>query len=651
MISQNSIQEVLNASNVEEVVSEYVELKRRGVNMIGLCPFHNEKTPSFTVSPSKNIYKCFGCGKGGGAVQFVMEQEQQTFPEAIRTLAKRYNITLEESHNKSDEEYEESKLRLESLNIINQFAYQYFQKQLLNTEEGKNVALSYLKERGFLEKTIEEFGLGYSPSSGTDFSKAAVAKGFKTEMLKELGLISNSTGKDFFRGRIIFPILSISGKPIAFSGRTLSSSKKTPKYINSPETETYTKRKVLYGLNLAKKTIRSLDNCFIVEGYSDVISMHQAGIRNVVASSGTSLTEEQILLIKRSNTENITILYDGDDAGVNAALRAIDLILAKDMNPYVLQLPKEDDPDTFIKKYGHQGFVDYAEEHKTDFLSFKSTYLLAKSGGDPVKKTIVIKQLVETLAHINYPIKRDLYITQCSNLVGIDERKLVSEVDKVVKSKIRLIQNRARFQNSAPPPTHEHDSEFTENLIGVKQKQSKDFYQEKDLARLCIQFGDKLIEVEGEKMFVAEFIFSNIHDIFDHFENKFYQKIIKEAFDQGSKQTDFAALKYFINHPDDETRNFAIDVSTSNYEYADWGSKNVELQTQLEPDLNFYKDSLQSILRFKFRKIVNTLNLLQEKISEKELSEQDKLDYLLALKKLQEQRLELANKLNQVVIK
>lgn len=653
MISQKSIQEVIDTASVVDVVSEYVELKNRGVNRIGLCPFHNEKTPSFTVSPSKNIYKCFGCGKGGGPVQFLMEHEQISFPEAIRSLAKRYNIEIEEDF-KKDDNYEENKLRLESLNIINQFAYDYFQDQLHNTIDGQKIGLSYLKERGFLDKTIKDFGLGYSPSSGEDFIKTATSKGYKLDLLKSLGLVSSSSGKDFFRGRIIFPILSLSGKPIAFSGRTLSASKKTPKYINSPETDVYSKRKVLYGLNLAKKSIRTLDNCLVVEGYSDVISLHQAGIKNVVASSGTSLTGEQILLIKRSNTNNITLLYDGDNAGVNATLRAIDLILEKDMDPFVLQLEENEDPDTFIKKHGHQAFLDYSDTHKKDFLSYKADLLLKEAGNDPIKKTQVITKLIETLSHINYPIKRDLYVKQCSNLIEIDEQKLITEIDKVVRSRKRLEQNRARYRDAVPsPPSEEPRATQEKNTSSpsVKPKLSKDYYQERDLARLCIQFGGKNIEINEENVFVAEFIYTNIHDIIDHFDNTMYRDIIKEAFEQGSKLDDFDSVKYFTNHKEEDIRTMAIDVSANRYEYASWSDKNVELQTQLKPELNFYKDSLQSILRFKYRKVLATIELLKVKINESNLTDQEQSDYIAAFKKLQEQKTKLAKKLNLVISK
>ena len=337
MISQKSIQEVISIAQVQDIIEEYVSLKKRGVNLLGLCPFHDEKTPSFTVSPSKNIYKCFGCGKGGGAIQFLMEHDSLSFPEAIRLLADKYNIKLEEDNKHDAEEYAEKKRLEDSYYIINDFAQEYFQNNLHNTKEGKVVGLSYFKERGFLENTINKFKLGFATAESKALTSLAQEKQYKLEYLKELGL-SSQKGYDFFRDRVMFPIHSVSGKVIGFAGRTLSTDKKQPKYINSPETPIYNKRKILYGMHLAKNSIRKKDNCLIVEGYTDVISLVQNGVENVVASSGTSLTHGQIRLVKR-HTDNITFLFDGDAAGVKAALRGLDLVLENDMNVALVTLP------------------------------------------------------------------------------------------------------------------------------------------------------------------------------------------------------------------------------------------------------------------------------------------------------------------------
>ena len=380
MIKPGSVDEILNTVKIEDIVGDYVSLKRRGVNLIGNCPFHNEKTPSFTVSPTKNIFKCFGCGKGGNSAQFLMEHESFTFPEALRHIAKRYNIEIEETV-ASRESIEERQM-LDSLFIVNQYARDFFQKQLFETDEGKSVGLSYFKDRGFLEDTIKKFGLGFAPNHNKLLTNTAVSVGHKESLLKKLGL-TTSYGKDFFRNRVMFTIHNLSGKVIGFGGRILQKDVKAPKYINSPETEVYNKSKVLYGAYFAKKSIRQNDECIMVEGYTDVLSLHQSGIENVVASSGTSLTVEQIRLVKRY-TPNMKILYDGDTAGVKAALRGLDLVLEQDMNVKVVLLPEGEDPDSYLQKVGVTAFKEYIEQEANDFLLFKTKLLLKEAAGDPI---------------------------------------------------------------------------------------------------------------------------------------------------------------------------------------------------------------------------------------------------------------------------
>ena len=357
MISEKTIQEVFAMARVDDVIQEYVNLKKRGVNFIGLCPFHDEKTPSFTVSPSKNIYKCFGCGKGGGPVQFLMEHDSLSYPEAIRQLAQRYNIAIEEDENVDADQVAEQRRLEESYFIINKFASEFYSKQLLETQNGKAIALSYFKERGFLMTTIEKFELGYSPEESKALTNKALQLQYKEDYLKDLGLTSQK-GYDFFRHRVMFPIHNVSGKIVAFAGRTLSTQKSQPKYINSPETPIYNKRKTLYGLHLAKSAVRKVDNCLVVEGYTDVISLVQNGVENVVASSGTAFTREQVLLIKRY-TDNVTFLYDGDAAGVKAALRGLDIVLENGMNVSLVLLPEGEDPDSYVQKLGNAAFEDF----------------------------------------------------------------------------------------------------------------------------------------------------------------------------------------------------------------------------------------------------------------------------------------------------
>src|SRR5688572_4962313 len=395
MISRKSIDEVLDRVRIEEVVQDFVNLKRRGSNLTGLCPLHHEKTPSFSVSPTKNIYKCFGCGRGGDSVRFVMEHEAYDYPEAIRYLARKYGIQLEETQ--QDAESLKAEKERESVYKVLDFALKFFQKQLHETEEGQIAGLNYFQERGFRQKTIENFGLGYAPQATDTFVSQALKAGFTSEILQRAGLVTQ-VNSDFFRHRVIFPIFNISGKVIALAGRQLTSNKKSPKYINSPETEIYNKRKVLYGLFHAKKAIRDQDNCFLVEGYTDVISLHQAGVENVVASSGTALTPDQIRLVKRY-AGRITVLYDSDPAGIRAAMRGLELILEENLDIQLVLLPEGEDPDSFVQKVGMAGFQDYIKQNSKDFSLFKSQFLMKESGNDPMQKTVMLKELVETLAH------------------------------------------------------------------------------------------------------------------------------------------------------------------------------------------------------------------------------------------------------------
>ncbi|HMQ91424.1 MAG TPA: DNA primase, partial [Flavilitoribacter sp.] len=389
MIANKTVQEVMEATKVEEVVQDFVTLKRRGVNLLGLCPFHNEKTPSFTVSPAKNIYKCFGCGKSGDGVRFLMDHEHYTFPEAIRHLARKYNIEIEEKA-LSPETLAEMQYT-DSLYIVNQFAVEYYQHQLHETDLGKSVGLSYFKKRGFREDTMRKFGLGFAPEQGSALTDAAVKAGHTVDFLQKVGLTTQNQ-RDFFRNRVMFAIHNLSGKVIGFGGRILQKDVKAPKYINTPETEIYNKSKVLYGAFFAKQAIRQQDECILVEGYTDVISLHQAGIQNVVASSGTSLTTDQIRLIKRY-TPNVKIIYDGDFAGIKAALRGVDLLLEQDLNVRIVLLPEGEDPDSYLQSVGAAVFSDYIADKSKDFVLFKADLLMKETAGDPIRRSEVIKDI------------------------------------------------------------------------------------------------------------------------------------------------------------------------------------------------------------------------------------------------------------------
>jgi len=651
VISQKSIQEVLAAARVDQVVEDYVNLKRRGVNLLGLCPFHDEKTPSFTVSPAKNIYKCFGCGEGGGPVQFIMAQEQLSFPDAIRNLAGKYNIELEESH-QNDEEYLEEKRKIDSLHIINKYALDYYVENLTQSHEGKAIGLSYFKERGFLEKTIEDFQLGYALSDGKAFTKKALKAGYKQELLQDLGLTSQK-GYDFFRGRVLFPIHNLSGKVIAFSGRILDNNKKQPKYINSPETELYNKRKTLYGIHLAKKHIRSKDNCYIVEGYSDVISLYQSGIQNIVASSGTSLTNEQIRLIKRF-TPNATLLYDGDKAGVKAALRGIDLLLENDMNTFIVMLPTDEDPDSFMSKVGYQGFIDFIEANKKDFIFFKMDIILEETANDPVKRSIAIKDILESISKIQDNIKRDSYIKEASEYLKIEDKKLVLELDKIIRS------NKKKAQKLYRPPLADGekwkaDKSTDEQIVQTSPTfRTADYYQERDLARVVIIYGDDFVkdedsDPEEEAVQVPIYVHNNISDVKDFFETPMFGQIINEVHELVQKEDHLPVKEYFLNHSEESIRKFTVDILSIPYEYANWEEKGVFLQTQKKPEDNALKDAYQAILRFKIRKIKKVVALLKEQIEKIDTDTEDYKHAILAFNEIQEQRMKLADELNMVI--
>ena len=430
MIDQATIQKIFDAADIYEVVSDFVSLKKRGVNYLGLCPFHNEKTGSFTVSPAKGIYKCFGCGKGGNAVNFIMEHEQMSYVEALKYLAEKYHIPIEEKE--LTEEQKKEKTERESMLIVSSYANEYFQYQLWNTDEGRSVGLGYLRQRGISDEMIRKFGLGYNPEGWGAFAKAAQEKGYKKEFLVKTGLtIENEKGLfDRFRARVMFPVLDLAGKVIAFGGRTMTADKKISKYLNSPESEIYHKSKTLYGIFFAKKSIVQQDRCILVEGYTDVISFHAKGIETVVASSGTSLTIEQIRLIRRL-TPNVTIIYDGDAAGIKASLRGIDLVLEEGLNVRVLLLPDGEDPDSFARSHTSQDLADFIANNETDFINFKTKLLLGAAGDDPVERARLITDIVRSIAKIPDNIVRSVYVRETAHQLDVEERILYTEIAKV----------------------------------------------------------------------------------------------------------------------------------------------------------------------------------------------------------------------------
>jgi DNA primase len=519
MIDHNTVQQILDTADIVDVVSDFVSLKHRGANWIGLCPFHNDRRPSFYVSRAKGICKCFACGEGGSAVNFIMKHEQLSYPEALRYLARKYHIEIQEKE-LTDEE-KQAQTERESMLMLNEWACDYFEKQLHETQTGRDVGLSYFRERGFNDVTIKEYRLGYSSEGYDDFYKAAVAQGFNPRLLFDVGLCipdDRGGGRDRFRGRVMFPIMNIAGKVIAFGGRTLKKDKNIAKYVNSPESVIYSKRDVIYGLYQAKREISKQDKCFIVEGYADVISMHQAGFKNVIASSGTALTEGHIHAIRRF-TNNVTEMFDGDAAGVKAAIRGVDMLLKEGLSIKVLPLPAEDDPDSFVRSHSHSEVEEYIEQNETDFIHFKSSVVLSDAKNDPIKRTAAITDVVKSISIIPDDIARMVYAKECSTLFGFDEQTILRQI-KHYRGKYLEQRRKERQQQQAreermaqappidvPPPADDNDGsqapfppvDFypaadtvtkepspTKNPVIASQSISK---QEREVIRLIVNYG------------------------------------------------------------------------------------------------------------------------------------------------------------------
>ena len=667
MIPPKQVQDILDATRIEEVIEEFVTLRRRGVNLIGLCPFHGEKTPSFNVNPTRNIFKCFGCGKGGDAITFLKEHENLTYVDALKWLAKKYNIEIQETE-RTPEQMAEMQLT-DSLYIVNEFALKHFQEQLFDTDEGKSVALAYFRQRGLREDTIRAFGLGYAPEQRDLLLRRARATGHNLDLVKKVGLCSQDGSRDFFRGRVMFAIHNISGKIAAFAGRTMSSEKTIPKYINSPETEIYIKNKTLYGAFQAKKAIRQLDECLLVEGYMDVISLYQAGIENVVASSGTSLTEGQLQLIKR-NTNNLKILYDGDPAGIKAALRGLDLALEQDLNVRICLLPDGHDPDSYVQTFGGDAFSKFTTDNARDFILFKTELLLEETKGDPMRKAGLVKDIVASISKIPDPIKRSLYLKECSSLLEVSEQALVGESNKLISTVLKKRDEKAARQPGAasdyPPNTGGYDWPTEPPPVGDPTEQIGSFpprregegmsrsdeFQERDIVRLLVQFGNQMLDKEGVS--VSEFILSDIGESLSDFDNSLYGKLASLCYDLmlEQKNTDH---NYFIHHAEKEISDLAIDLLTSPWDLspnweARWG---YPLQNQPVPDLNFDTDMRQALDRFKLRKLTKLCNIVNP-ARIKIASDAGDIDEVMRLMRIQEKlkstRNELAKKTGTIVL-
>ncbi|MGE4288269.1 MAG: DNA primase [Salinivirgaceae bacterium] len=625
MIDKETISKIFDAANIVEVVSDFVHLKKRGVNYLGNCPFHNEKTPSFTVSPAKGIYKCFGCGKGGNAVNFIMDHEQLSYVDTLKWLARKYHIEVIEKE-ESPEEKEQKDAR-ESMLIVNNYAQQVFIHNLLDTEEGRAVGLSYFKERGFIDKTIKKFELGYCRKSRDSFSTQAVAKGYKEKYLVDTGLtIKREDGSyyDRFNERVMFPIHNLMGRVVGFGGRTLHTDKKTAKYLNSPESEIYHKSKVLYGLFFAKKSIITNDKCYLVEGYTDVMSMHQAGIENVVASSGTALSADQIRLIKRF-TQNITVLYDGDAAGIKAALRGIDLVLEEGMNVKVVLLPDGEDPDSFAHKHSATGFYDFIKANETDFISFKTKLLLSETQGDPVKKANLISDIVRTVAVIPDGITRALYVKECSTLMDVDEAVLHTEINKILYRKREL-----NWKKEEPGPVNP----LGETLRITTPETNKFEWFDKEIIRLLLIYGNKVLftikatdENPEEQVTTAQYINREIEG-----EIQISTPGCKFIYDEYRKhliEGKAITSSYFINHENQLVSKEAASLIADTHEVSKMWSKKGTYITTEEDNLKQVID--QAISGYKYELVMVLLKEIENelKVTENNNENQEKIKELL----------------------
>lgn len=604
MIDKATIDRILEASRIEEVVGDFVHLKKRGTSLIGNCPFHDEKTPSFHVSANKGIYKCFGCGKGGDSLRFVMEHENYTYPEALKYLAKKYHIEIEEVA--PSPERIEADNRRESLFLVSAWAAKFFQSTMWESERGNTVGLGYFRERGFRDDVIKKFELGYSPDDWDSLISRAVADGYKEEFLEETGLaIRNDKGKiyDRFRGRVMFPIHSFTGRIIGFGGRTLKTDKNVPKYVNSPESEIYHKSKVLYGLFFAKKSIRDNDNCYLVEGYADVLSVYQAGIENVVASSGTSLTTDQIRLIGRF-TQNVTILYDGDAAGVKASLRGLDMILEEGLNVRVVSFPDGHDPDSYVQKVGSSAFKTYIEQNKKDFILYKTSILLKDAGNDPIKKAGVIREVVESIAKIPDSIKASVFVRECSSLMQIEERVLITELNK-----LRLAKDK---KSGPPPPVQYPDEAFPPELEAQHETISdNDEPQEKEIIRLLLSYGHELVHWDGiTDTYIGPYVISNLSDV--EFIHPVCKKFI-EAYNARLEEGELPLEQEFIQHKDPDIAQLTISLMSSPYSLSEnWlAKKNIYVKGEHE---NLRATILGGIFHLKKRKIDQILQNIREEI-------------------------------------
>lgn len=656
MIDQLTIDRIMAAADVVEVIKDFVSLKKRGVNYLGHCPFHNEKTPSFSVSPAKGIYKCFGCGKGGNAVNFIMDHEQMTYVEALKFLAKKYNIEVEEKELTPEEV--KQRTERDSLMVVTAWAQRHFTDNLHKHSEGKNIGLSYFRERGFRDDIIEKFQLGYSLEQRDALTQAAQKSGYKQEYLTKTGLSiarNDGTAFDRFFGRVMFPIHSMSGRVIAFGGRIMKSDAKAAKYLNSPESDIYHKSHVLYGIFFAKKAITQSDKCFLVEGYTDVISLHQAGIENVVASSGTALTPDQIRLIKRF-TPNITVLYDGDPAGIKASLRGIDLILEEGLNVKVVLLPEGEDPDSYAKSHSATQVLEYIEQNEADFINFKAKLLLNETKNDPVERANLIRDIVKSISVIPENITRSVYIRECSRILDVDESILYAEVGKNRRARMEKILGKAQFGEAENLPIKPKETptlpSFVDNIFCEEQ--------EKEILYYLLKFGQKVFfeippaeDAEAETLpkhvTVGQHIISEILNDDLEFKNL----IFKKFFDEYCRLLELGNpfdTRSFINHHDAEISQLAVNLLASPHKLSKIWNKHKAVPIEEGDTLN---ESVPKVITVYKSKIIQmVLGKLQEELRSLNPKEQvgEVNTLLMRIKTINDLKNQISKELDRIVL-
>ena len=657
MIDRETVDRIYAAANIVDIIGEYVTLKRKGVNYVACCPFHNEKTPSFVVSPSKGLYKCFGCGKGGNAVTFVMDQEATTYAEALKMVAKRYGIEVKEKE-MTDEEVRRNDDR-ESMFALNGWAADYFADYLHHETEGMSVGMTYFRQkRGMADATIKKFGLGFCPAKGDRMSKDALAAGYKKEFLVATGLSlqreSDGSLYDRFRDRVIFPVHNISGRIVAFGGRTLRTDKTVAKYQNSPESEIYSKKRELYGLYFAKKAIQQLDFAIMVEGYTDVISMHQAGVENVVASSGTSLTTEQIRLLNRF-TKNITVIYDGDSAGIHASLRGIDMILKEGMNVRVVLLPEPEDPDSFARSHTASELQEYIRANEQDFLAFKARLLLQDAEGDPIRKAALIADMVQSVSVIPDPIQRSVYIKECARIMDIDEQILISEV---ARKRMTTSGDRETDEFLRRQTTLRQREAQQPGVEFVKQVEAGSSFEtlEREIVKYLLKYGHCSFDFkEGRTMVacnVAEVIFSELSDDNIAFRNPVYNKIMaayREQWAQLGTGVEVPA-HVFLNHIDPEVCNMSVDILTSDDNYVAselWRRKEIHIDTDAEM---LAVGVPKAVTLYKSKVIEALIKELQGRLGDENISDEEMRDVVQRLTAYNQVKVTIANKIQRLIL-